>query len=69
MSRTNIDEWFAAIRKKYVGQMQCGKGCCSCCYGLFDIPLADAVEVARGFEKLPSDMQKRFIPELLLSMP
>jgi Fe-S-cluster containining protein len=55
----NVDEWFRAIRQRYGGQMQCGKGCSACCYGLFDISLADAADVARGFEKLPPDLQLR----------
>jgi Fe-S-cluster containining protein len=55
----NIDEWFAKVRSKYAAHMQCGKGCTACCHGLFDITLADAVEVARGFQKLPADVQQR----------
>src|SRR5262245_21718987 len=54
----SIDEWFNRIREKHAGSMQCGKGCSACCHGLFDISLADAVEVARGFQKLPLDVQK-----------
>src|SRR5215831_15265739 len=52
----NIDEWFRKIREKYPDQMQCGKGCTACCYGLFDITLADAVDVAGGFQRLPGDV-------------
>jgi Fe-S-cluster containining protein len=48
----NIDEWFAKVRSKYAAHMQCGKGCTACCHGLFDITLADAVEVARGFQRI-----------------
>jgi Fe-S-cluster containining protein len=55
----NIDEWFAGIREKYGAEMQCGKGCTACCHGLFDISLADAVEVARGFQELPPGVQER----------
>src|SRR5215469_11239735 len=54
----NVDEWFKQIREKYSGHMQCGRGCTACCYGLFDITLADAVNVARGFEKLPGDVRR-----------
>jgi Fe-S-cluster containining protein len=54
----NTDDWFKRIREKYAGDMQCGKGCTACCYGLFDISLADAVEVARGFEQLSNDVQQ-----------
>src|SRR5262245_53462610 len=38
--------------------MQCGKGCTACCHGLFDISLADAVEVARGFSELPLEVRR-----------
>src|SRR5690242_8887982 len=55
----NIDEWFGKIRGKYADQMQCGKGCTACCYGLFDITLADAVDVARGFHNLPQNAKER----------
>jgi Fe-S-cluster containining protein len=58
-STVDIDEWFRRIRQQYPRQMRCGKGCTACCYGLFDISLADAVDVARGFEKLPPDVQQR----------
>jgi Fe-S-cluster containining protein len=55
----NIDDWFAKVRAKYPEHMQCGKGCTACCYGLFDITLADAADVARGFQSLPHDVQDR----------
>ena len=54
----NIDAWFKRIREKYTNQMQCGKGCTACCHGLFDISLADAVEVARGFQRLTYSVQR-----------
>jgi Fe-S-cluster containining protein len=53
----DIDDWFRSIRQKYADQMQCGRGCTLCCYGLFDISLADAREVARGFQKLSPELQ------------
>jgi Fe-S-cluster containining protein len=55
----NIDEWFGNVRRKYSEQMQYGKGCTACCYGLFDITLSDAVNVARGFAGLPEDLKER----------
>jgi Fe-S-cluster containining protein len=57
----SIDEWFKHIREKYADQMQCGKGCTACCYGLFDISLKDAAGVARGFRELPPDVQERVL--------
>jgi Fe-S-cluster containining protein len=54
----NIEEWFNDIRKRYASQIQCGRGCTACCYGLFDISLADAVEVAKGFAALAPAVQE-----------
>src|SRR5262249_13671241 len=33
--------------------------CTACCYGLFDISLADALEAARGFRDLPAPLKER----------
>ena len=55
----DVDEWFKQIRQRYAAHMQCGKGCTACCYGLFDISLADALETARGFRQLPAPLQER----------
>ena len=41
--------------------MQCGKGCTACCHGLFDITIADAVQVARGLEKLPQHLRDEVV--------
>jgi Fe-S-cluster containining protein len=38
--------------------MQCGKGCTACCHGLFDISLADAFDVVRGFNRLSKEIQR-----------
>jgi hypothetical protein len=53
-SNVNIDEWFKKIRETYPAQMQCGKGGTACCHGLFDISLADAVDVTTGSQTLVS---------------
>ena len=55
----NLDEWFAQIRARYAGHMQCGKGCTACCYGLFDITLSDAADIAKGFAGLPENARNR----------
>ena len=44
--KRNLDEWFGTIRARYTDQMQCGRGCSLCCYGLFDVSLPDALEIA-----------------------
>ncbi len=48
-----VDSWFASVRARHAGEMQCGRGCCLCCYGLFDISVPDALEVAEAFDALP----------------
>ncbi len=60
----NIEEWFKNIRERYSSQMQCGRGCMACCHGLFDISLADAVEVAladlrQDYNRIDHSQQKR----------
>ncbi len=56
--RRYIDRWFEGVRQGYRGQMQCRKGCAFCCYGLFDVSLADAVEVLEGLDRLPDDTRQ-----------
>lgn len=51
--RRRLDLRFRSIRRKYAGQMQCGRGCARCCHGLFDISTADATRVAGGYMRLP----------------
>jgi Fe-S-cluster containining protein len=51
----NIDAWFASVRRSQASQMQCGRGCALCCYGLFDISLPDALEVVEGLSALPDE--------------
>src|SRR5262245_24493349 len=57
MSVVNIDEWFKKIRERFANEMECGRGCTLCCHGLFDISLADAASVAKGFERLAPEVQ------------
>jgi Fe-S-cluster containining protein len=47
-----LDMWFRSVRVKYGARMRCGEGCTFCCCGLFDIPLPDALRVAKGFYRL-----------------
>ncbi len=52
---SEIDGWFTSIRARYADQMQCGRGCARCCYGLFDISLPDALLLAQGLCELPAE--------------
>jgi Fe-S-cluster containining protein len=44
---------FAACAARYPDQIVCVGGCSSCCRGLFDITLPDAVLLRSGFDLLP----------------
>ena len=52
-----LDMWFRSVRVKYGARMLCGEGCTFCCYGLFDIPLPDALRVAKGLYRLSQSLQ------------
>lgn len=54
-----LDRWFASIQARHPEHMQCRNGCASCCHGVFDISMADAVLVAQGFGALPAGSRAR----------
>jgi Fe-S-cluster containining protein len=54
-----VERWFASVRRKHAGQMQCGRGCAQCCHGIFDISLPDAVLLAEGLAALPPELLER----------
>lgn len=47
-----VDQWFAASIASKGDDIQCCSGCSSCCRGLFDITLLDALYVRKGFDGL-----------------
>lgn len=53
-----VDRWFASCMERHADQIACGRGCSSCCRGLFDITLLDALHLRRGFDLLPAGMQR-----------
>jgi len=52
-----VDKWFSVCRERYRDHIACGEGCSSCCRGLFDITLLDALYLRSGFDSLPDDVQ------------
>jgi Fe-S-cluster containining protein len=52
-----VDLWFARCMAVCGTAIACGKGCSSCCRGLFDITLLDAWYLRQGFERLPVQTQ------------
>ena len=47
-----VDHWFARSAAAAGHAVQCGKGCSSCCRGLFDITLLDAFFLRQGIDRL-----------------
>ena len=53
-----VDQWFAGCFQRHEELITCAKGCSSCCRGLFDITLLDALYLRSGFNLLSEDLQK-----------
>jgi len=56
MSYKNIlqraDRFFQSVMASQPQNLQCGRGCSLCCYGLFEIGAADIPVLAEGLAKL-----------------
>jgi Fe-S-cluster containining protein len=55
----SVDRWFARSAVSAGNAVLCGKGCSSCCRGLFDITLLDACFLRQGFEGLAPPIQDK----------
>ena len=51
---SRADEFFDSVMKSQAENMQCGRGCSLCCYGLFEIGAADVAVIADGLSQLNS---------------
>lgn len=49
-----VDGWFRKCSERYPDYIRCHSGCSSCCRGLFDITLLDAIYLKQGFDLLPA---------------
>lgn len=54
-----VDRWFASCMERHADKIACGRGCSSCCRGLFDITLLDALFLRRGFDLVPDAVRIR----------
>jgi Fe-S-cluster containining protein len=59
------DEHFASVMREQPQNLQCGRGCSLCCYGLFEIGSGDVPVIAEGLEKLHSSRRKKIIRRAL----
>lgn len=55
------DEFFGSVVKTQPQNLQCGRGCSRCCYGLFEIGSGDVPVIAEGLAKLSSMRRKKII--------
>ena len=55
------DDFFRSVADAQPQNLQCGRGCSFCCYGLFEIGSADVAVIAEGLEKLHPMRRKKVI--------
>ena len=55
------DRFFAKVMEEQPAQMQCGRGCSLCCYGLFEIGSGDVPVIADGLARLHPQRRKKII--------
>lgn len=59
------DEHFDSVLREQPQNLQCGRGCSLCCYGLFEIGTGDVPILAEGLGKLHPMRRKRVIRKAL----
>ena len=55
------DQFFRTVAESQPQNLQCGRGCSLCCYGLFEIGSGDVPVIAEGLEKLHPARRKKII--------
>ncbi|HEV7488945.1 MAG TPA: YkgJ family cysteine cluster protein [Thermoanaerobaculia bacterium] len=55
------DDFFRSVVESQPQNLQCGRGCSLCCYGLFEIGSGDVPLIAEGLEKLHPSRRKMVI--------
>lgn len=56
-----VDAWFRKCNVRRPEQITCHAGCSSCCRGLFDITLLDALYLKAGFDRLDESLRNPII--------
>jgi Fe-S-cluster containining protein len=59
------DRHFDSVMRAQPQNLQCGRGCSLCCYGLFEIGSGDVPVIAEGLEKLHPMRRKKVIRRAL----
>ena len=55
------DEFFSSVTSSQSTNLQCGRGCSLCCYGLFEIGSGDVPLIAEGLAKLHPSRRAKII--------
>ena len=55
------DDFFRSVMRDQPQNLQCGRGCSLCCYGLFEIGAADIPLLAEGLEKLHPMRRRKIV--------
>jgi hypothetical protein len=55
------DEFFGEVARTQPQNLQCGRGCSLCCYGLFEIGSGDVPVIAEGLAKLHPSRRAKII--------
>jgi Fe-S-cluster containining protein len=55
------DDFFRSIAESQPQNLQCGRGCSLCCYGLFEIGSGDVPLIAEALEKLHPSRRKMIV--------
>jgi Fe-S-cluster containining protein len=55
------DAFFGSVTKSQPQNLQCGRGCSLCCYGLFEIGSGDVPVIAEGLAKLQPARRRKII--------
>ncbi|HEX9163277.1 MAG TPA: YkgJ family cysteine cluster protein [Thermoanaerobaculia bacterium] len=58
---SRADQFFASVMAEQPENLQCGRGCSLCCYGLFEIGSGDVPMIADGLAGLHPMRRKRII--------
>ncbi|HIJ96944.1 MAG TPA: YkgJ family cysteine cluster protein [Desulfuromonadales bacterium] len=53
----DVDTWFHTCSQSHPEHILCRDGCSSCCRGLFDVTLLDALYLKQGVDLLPAALQ------------
>jgi Fe-S-cluster containining protein len=58
---TRADAFFDQVAREQPAQLQCGRGCSLCCYGLFEIGSGDVAVIAEGLSSMHPMRRKKVI--------